>query len=192
MAEADWEQLGEAAKKKKTRATFVGESKRTYMNAKRSNYVRAFRTDAQERKREWHKQVKRRENRRMMPQTSPPPQPVEEEIRSRLTQVWWLENEISAVHHWFKSELSALKEEMAVMKNVGTHQHALLAPDGESVRMIPIRKGMPMSPAGTMALSAVAMVIPCVKGGENCFEDESEWKTIMEDHTYEDIRRDNT
>jgi hypothetical protein len=28
-----------------------------------------------------------------------------------------------------------------------------------------------------------------VKGGENCFEDENEWKTIMEDHTYEDQER---
>jgi hypothetical protein len=100
MAEADWEQLGKATKKKKTRETLVSESKRTCMQAKLWDYVRACRTDAQEREREYNKRLKRRENKRMMPQIPPPPpQPVEEVTRTRLMQVWWLENEISAAYH---------------------------------------------------------------------------------------------
>jgi hypothetical protein len=82
---------------------------------------------------------------------------------------------------------------MADMRNVSAHQFALLAPNGEPVRMIPIRKGMPMSSANTKALSTVATVTPCVKGGADCFEDENEWKTTMEDHgTHTRTRRNST
>jgi hypothetical protein len=55
--------------------------------------------------------------------------------------------------------------------------------------MIPIRKNMPMSSATTKALAAAAMVVPCMKEGENCFEDENEWKNTMEDHTAADQDR---
>jgi hypothetical protein len=55
--------------------------------------------------------------------------------------------------------------------------------------MIPIRKTMPMSPASTEALTAVATVVPCMQVGENCFEDENEWQHIMEDHTLRDQDR---
>jgi hypothetical protein len=54
--------------------------------------------------------------------------------------VWWLENDILAVHH-----------------------HLRLA-HGE-------------------------LVVPCVKEGENCFEDEDDWKDIMEEHGVKDQDR---
>jgi hypothetical protein len=46
-----------------------------------------------------------------------------------------------------------------------------------------------MSPASTAALTAVTTVVPCMKVGENCFEDENEWQHIMEDHTVKDQDR---
>jgi hypothetical protein len=49
--------------------------------------------------REYKKEVAKRENRRMMPRAPPPQEEAEEEVtRSRITQLWWLEHEITAVH----------------------------------------------------------------------------------------------
>jgi hypothetical protein len=78
---------------------------------------------------------------------------------------------------------------MEEMQNVKSYQYAQLSADRESVTMIPIRKNMPMSPASTEALTAVATMVPCMKVGENCFEDENEWQQIMEDHTIRDQDR---
>jgi hypothetical protein len=65
--------------------------KHMYEKAKRSDYVRKCRTGVQHRRREWKKAKQKRENRKM-PHT-PPPRAQEEGVpRSRLTQVWWLEN----------------------------------------------------------------------------------------------------
>jgi hypothetical protein len=96
--------------------------------------------------------------------------------------VWWLENEILAVHHHLRLAHGKLIEAMQGMENVKTHQYAVLSPDGESVTMTPIRKSMPMSSTTTKALAATAMVVPCMKEGENCFEDEDDWKDTMEEH----------
>jgi hypothetical protein len=103
--------------------------------------------------------------------------------------VWWLENEILAVHHHLQKAHGELIEAMQDKKNVKTHQFVLLSPDGESVTMVPIRKNMPMSSTTTKALAAAAMVVPCMKEGENCFEDEDKWKNTMEDHSVEDQYR---
>jgi hypothetical protein len=92
------------------------------------------------------------------------------------------------VHHHLQNAHGELIEAMQGMENVKTHQLALLSPDGESVTMIPIRKNMPISSATTKALAA-AMVVPCMREGENCFEDEGEWKNTMEDHTAADQDR---
>jgi hypothetical protein len=46
-----------------------------------------------------------------------------------------------------------------------------------------------MSAATTQALAATAMVVPCLKSGENGFEDPEEWKDIMEDHSVADTDR---
>jgi hypothetical protein len=55
--------------------------------------------------------------------------------------------------------------------------------------MIPIHKNMPMSSTTTKVLTAAAMAVPCMTEGENCFEDEDEWKNTMEDHSTEDQDR---
>jgi hypothetical protein len=47
-----------------------------------------------------------------------------------------------------------------------------------------------MSTATTQALAATVTVVPCLKGGENGFEDPEEWKDIMEDHSVADMRID--
>jgi hypothetical protein len=46
-----------------------------------------------------------------------------------------------------------------------------------------------MSTATTQALAATVMVVPCLKSGENAFEDSEEWKDIMEDHSVADTDR---
>jgi hypothetical protein len=95
-----------------------------------------------------------------------------------------------AVHHHLKKAHGELREVMRGMENVKTHQFTLLSTDEESVTMIPIRKNMPMSSATTKALAAVAAVVPCMKeGGNNCFEDENEWKHIKKEHTAADQDR---
>ena len=48
---------------------------------------------------------------------------------------------------------------------------------------------MSMSTATTQALAATVTVVPCLKGGENGFEDSEEWKDIMEDHSVADTDR---
>ena len=78
---------------------------------------------------------------------------------------------------------------MADMQNVRTHEFALLSADKESVTVIRIRKHMPVSPASTEALTAVTTVVPCTKVGENCYGNENEWQQVMEDHTAEDLTR---
>jgi hypothetical protein len=97
MANADWGQLGETTKSKENRENFVRDTAETkkYEKAKRSDFVRECRTGVQQRKREWKKAKQKRENRKM-PQTPPPREQEEGVPRSRLTQVWWLENEILA------------------------------------------------------------------------------------------------
>jgi hypothetical protein len=48
---------------------------------------------------------------------------------------------------------------------------------------------MAMSTATTQALAATVAVVPCLKGGENGFEDSEEWKDIIEDHSVADTDR---
>ena len=69
-----------------------------------------------------------------MPAT--PPQQEEETPKSRLTQVWQLENGLEAVHYHYKKALDELTAAMKAMQNVRTHEFALLSADKESVTMI--------------------------------------------------------
>jgi hypothetical protein len=152
--------------------------------------VKECRTGVQKKRREWRRAQKQKENRKQqMPDT--PPQQEEETPKSRLTQVWRLGNGLEAMHYHHKQALDELRAEMADMQNVRTHEFALciLPADKESVTTIRIRKNMPVSPASTEALTVVTAVVPCMKVGENCYEDESEWQQVMEDHTAEDSTR---
>jgi hypothetical protein len=173
--------LGESSKAKSNREKFVRGASKTYEKAKRSDYVKECRTGVQQKKREWN---------RKMPSIPPPREQEEGVPRPRLTQVWWLGNEILAVHHYLQRAHGELSEAILDIKNVKTHQFALISPDGGSVIMVPIRKNMPMSATTTKALAAAATVVPCMKEGENCFEDEDEWKNnTMEDHSVADMDR---
>ena len=93
------------------------------------------------------------------------------------------------MHYHVQRAHGGLSESMANMENVKTHQFAKLSDDGESVTMVPIRKDMPMSSATTQALAATVTVVPCLKGGENGFEDSQEWKETMEEHSVADTDR---
>jgi hypothetical protein len=183
MAKEDWSQLGGTQKAKSNQEKYVRDATKTYayQRAKRSDYVKECRIEMQKRKRDWKKAKQRRENRVRMPETPPrQEQEQEEETRkSRLTQTWWFEQDLGAVHFHVQRAHGGLSEVMANMENVKTHQFAKLSDDGESVAMVPIRKNVAMSTATTQALAATVTVVPCLKGGENGFEDSEEWKDTM-------------
>jgi hypothetical protein len=190
MAKQDWSQLGATQKSKSNQEKFVRGATKTYQRARRSDYVKECRTEMQKRKRDWKKAKQQEENRVRMPETPPQEQEQEEETpKSRLTQSWWFEQDLGAVHYHVQRAHDGLSEAMANMENVKTHQFAKLSSDGESVAMAPIRKNMTMSMATTQALAATVTVVPCLKGGENGFEDSQEWKETMEEHSVADSDR---
>jgi hypothetical protein len=81
-----------------------------------------------------YKKEKARREARDMPRTPPPPEEVEEsESRSRITQLWWLEHELTSVHTNLEHALVALRRLMATMNSVHTHEVAVLNEDKESV-----------------------------------------------------------
>jgi hypothetical protein len=124
-----------------------------------------------------------------MPETPPRQEQEEETPKTRLTQLWWFEHDLGAVHFHIQRAHGGLSETMSDMENVKTHQFAKLSDDGEPVAIAPIRKNMAMSTATTQALAATVAVVPCLKGGENGFEDSEEWKDVMEDHSVADTDR---
>ena len=69
---------------------------------------------------------------------------------------------------YLKKALGELSEVMGEIQNVKSYQYAQLSADRESVTMIPIRNNMPMSPASTEALTAVATVAPCMQVPRKC------------------------
>ena len=190
MAKQDWKQLGATQKGKSNQEKFERDATKTYQRAKRSDYVKACRTEIMQKRREWKKAKQKKDNRVKMPQTPPREQELEEETpKTRLTQMWWLEQDLGAVHYHAQRAHGGLSEAMADLKNVKTHQFAKLSDDGESVTMVPIRKDMPMSSATTQALAATMTVVPCLKSGENGLEDSQEWKETMEEHSVADTDR---
>jgi hypothetical protein len=138
---------------KSNKEKFVRDATKTYQRAKRSDYVKECRTGIQQKNRDWKKAKQQRENRKMP--ATPPRQEQEEEVpKSRLTQVWWLEHELGAVHYHLQRAHGKLSEAISGIENANTHQFAVLSQDGEPVIMAPIRKKMPMSAATTQALAA--------------------------------------
>ena len=82
----------------------------------------------------------------------------EEEIQSRITQLWWVEHEITAVHTNFEHALTELRRRMNTMATVHTHEVAIHSADKEAVTMVRIRRGMKVCPMSTKAL-LMAMTI---------------------------------
>jgi hypothetical protein len=65
-----------------------------------------------------------------MPRTPLPQEDAEEEVtRSRITQLWWLEHEITTVHGRLEQALVELRGLMGKMPSVRTHDVAVLKED---------------------------------------------------------------
>jgi hypothetical protein len=73
-----------------------------------------------------------------VPRTPPLQEEEEEEhvTRSRITQLCWLEHELTAVHSRFEQALVELRRLMGVMRPMRTHEVAVLAGDKESVELV--------------------------------------------------------
>jgi hypothetical protein len=110
----------------------------------------------------------------------------EDESRSRITQLWWVEHEITSVHTNLDHALLDLRRLMATMKTVHTHEVAVLNDDKESVAMIRIQRGIKMCPRSTKALLMAMTVRPCVIDGDKIFEESEavDWQEEMRDWTW--------
>jgi hypothetical protein len=138
---------------------------------KKSSYVRARVSEALKSQRAYKKEKARRENRKM-PDTPPRQEEEEDFVRSRITQVCWLEHELTAVHSRSEQALTELRKLMGEMSPVRTHEVTVLTKDKKSVELVRIHKGMRVCPQSTQALLMAAVVRPCLRGGEKPFDDE--------------------
>ena len=107
---------------------------RQYVKMKKSSYVRTRISEALKSQRAYKKEKAKRENRKM-PQTPPPQEEEEDFARSRITQVCWLEHELTVVYIRLEQALTELRKLMGEMSPVRTHEVAILNEDEETVGM---------------------------------------------------------
>ena len=159
-----------------------------YVEMKEASYVRvrARRSEALQSQRDYKKEKARREK-RDTPRTPPPPEEeAESESRSRITQLWWLEHELTAVHTELEQALVELRRLMGTMNSVRTHEVAIPKEGEETVSMIRIQRCMKVCPLSTKALLMAMAIRPCVTGGEKTFEESEEvnWQDEMREWTW--------
>jgi hypothetical protein len=82
--------------------------------------VRSRISEALKGQRAYKKEKPKRENRNV-PQTPPLQEEEEDFVRFRITQVCWLEHELTAVHNRLEHALTELRELMGEMSPVGAH-----------------------------------------------------------------------
>jgi hypothetical protein len=90
----DWSQMDKEKQKGLDKQEFVEKKTRQYVKMKTSSYVRTRISGALKSQRAYKKEKAKRENRKV-PQTPPPQEEEEGFVRSRITQVCWLEHELS-------------------------------------------------------------------------------------------------
>jgi hypothetical protein len=151
---------------------------------KKSSYVRTRISEALKSQRAYKKEKAKRENRKM-PQTPPPQEEEEDFVRSRITQVCWLEHELTVVHSRLEQALTELRKRMWEMSPVRTHEVAILTKDKKSVELVRIHKGMRVCPQSTQALLMAAVVRSCLRGGEKLFDDEDmDWRERIRESSW--------
>jgi hypothetical protein len=150
-----------------------------------ADFVREKRASVLHNNRGAKKQVARRANREGM--ATPPPQetPEEEEVKSRITNMWWLENELRALDMRAQKQkaLAALALGTQDMESVRTHAYAKTK--DEKVTMIRMQKGMAVSKAGTEALAAGVAVNQCIYTDECWMEKMRETSEDREEFEFE-------
>jgi hypothetical protein len=85
-------------------------------------------------------------------------------VKSRITNLWWLENKLRTLDLRAQAALAVLTLGTKNMESVRTHEYALMKED--KVTMIRMQKGMTVSKAGTEALAAAVAVIQCINTDE--------------------------
>jgi hypothetical protein len=183
----DWVRMTAEKKKRYDKTQFMWDQARKYVKMKQASYVRQRRMEAVQSQRE-HKKEKARREARQMPSTPPGEEmEEEEELISRITQLWRAEYEITSVHSNLEYALTDLRRLMATMGTVHTHEVAIHSDDQESVTMVRIRKGMQVCQRSTKALMMAMTVRPCVTHGDTMFEESEavDWQTEMRDWTWE-------
>jgi hypothetical protein len=134
-ARDDWLRMDAEKQKKHDKTKYVAETAYKNVKMKKASYVRARRSEALKSVRDHTKEKARREK-RDMPRTPPPLEEEEEsESRSRITQLCWLEHEVTAVHTRLEQALIELRRLMGTMSSVRTHEVAILNEDEETVGM---------------------------------------------------------
>ena len=101
------------------------------------------------------KQANRRANREGM-DTPPREEPQEENPKSRITNMWWMEDELRVIDTRQQLALENLARGMQSMASVRTHEYARFK--DEKISMIRMQQGMTVSKAGTEALAATVTV----------------------------------
>jgi hypothetical protein len=173
-AMSDWEDVSAALKQARHKKEFTEGTAKKYWKMKAADFVREKRASVLQNNRKAKKQATRRANREGM--ATPPPQETpeeEEEVKSRITNLWWLENELRALDLRAQKALTALTPGTQNMESVRTHEYYAQMKD-ETMRMTRMQKGMAVSKGETEALAAAVAVIQCINTGE-C------WKEKMRD-----------
>jgi hypothetical protein len=114
--------------------------------------------------------------------TPPREEPQEEKVKSRVTNLWWFENELRTIDMRAQEALEALAKGTQSMKSVRTHEYARMK--DEKVSTIRMRQGMAVSKAGTEALAAVVTVNKCIYTDRDWLEDVRE-KSADREEFYE-------
>jgi hypothetical protein len=96
-AMADWEDIPTELKQARKKKEFTEETAKKYWKMRAADFVREKRASVLHNNRGAKKQETRRANREGM--ATPPPQepPEEEKVKSRITNLWWLENELRTI-----------------------------------------------------------------------------------------------
>jgi hypothetical protein len=163
-----WEDMTAALKQARHKREFLDDTAKKYWKMKAADFVREKRARVLHNNREAKKQETPRANRAGMGTPPPPEAPEEEKVKSRITNLWWLKNEMRALDLRAQAALAALTLGTKNMESVRTHEYALMK--GDNVTMIRMQKGMTVSKAGTEALAAAVAVIQCIDT-EECWRE---------------------
>jgi hypothetical protein len=112
---------------------------------------------------------------------TPPPQepPEEEKVKSRITNLWWFENELRTIDMRARAALEAPAEGTQKMKSVRTHEYARIK--DEKVAMVCMQQGMTVSKAGTEAPTAAVTANQCIYTDKDWLDDVREKSACRED-----------
>jgi hypothetical protein len=178
-AMTDWEDMPTKPKQARKKKEFTEETAKKYWKMRAADFVREKRAGVLHNNREDKKQATRRANREGM--AMPPPQepPEEGEVKSRITNLWWFENELRTTDMRAQAALEALEEGTQNMESVRTHEYAMMK--DEKVTMICMQKGMTVSKAGTESLAAAVTVNQCIYTDKDWLDDVREKSACRED-----------